>query len=174
MLHCCWEGLQRHENGANLDVHAPYTSLAPKQRQGKKWEVQQQSPYRSREGRPSFSLLFVRVLALGMCKAHELASPKNASTWELSSQGNGYLTHVADRSLRKHPTFSNRPTCCLCQRCQWTNRVSMQTPREKYHQHKLQWVKTILGTRRSRVQEPITGSTRTSSSLGSCPCASCK
>ena len=44
---------------------------------------------------------------------------------------------------------------------------------EKRHQRKLLWVKTILGASRSRMQQPIAGSTRTRSGEGLCPCANC-
>ena len=42
-----------------------------------------------------------------------------------------------------------------------------------YHQRKLQRVKTILGTSRSRMQQPIAACTRAQTVTRPCPCATC-
>ena len=74
--------------------------------------------------------------------------PSNQSRVDLSPQehqhlravvlANSYPTHVVDCSLKEHPNPPLReahdkpsPPPALCQRCQWMNRASVQTPRDQ-------------------------------------------
>ena len=55
-----------------------------------------------------------------------------------------------------------------------THTHTHRTPHDgDHHQHKLQWVKTILGISRSRMQQPIAACTREQSLTRLCPCVTC-